>query len=89
MKGIRANPNRNIDKSAKIQPTTKRKLKFLINSISTNKFFLSLNLGENKLNNIIINALNIIDVHIRIYIHIQIYIGIGIDIVSIIFQYIF
>lgn len=83
MKGIRANPNRNIDKPSNIQPTTKRKLKFLINSISTNKFFLSLNLGENKLNNIIINTINIIDVHIHI--HIQIYIGVGI--VRIIFQY--
>jgi len=85
MKGIRANPNRNIDKSSNIQPTTKRKLKFLINSISTNKFFLSLNLGENKLNNIIIKTINIIHIHIRIHIHIQIYIDVGI--VRIIFQY--
>ena len=81
MKDIRANPNRNIDKPTKIQPTTKIKLKILIDSISTNKFFLSLNLSKNKLNNIIINAINIIDAHVSVSVHI--------DIISIIFQYIY
>lgn len=81
MKDIRANPNRNIDKPTKIQPTAKIKLKLLIESISTNKFFLSLNLSKNKLNNIIINAINIIDAHVSV--------SVQIDIISIIFQYIY
>lgn len=63
MKGIRPNPNRNIYKPTKIQPTTDIKLKLVINNISTDKFFLSLNLSKNKLNNIIISTINIIDVH--------------------------